>query len=295
MNGAENIGFWAAVSIAFMQGLVGSLHCVGMCGPFVHLLNGGARKRGTASGTESARGQTSNSDNLHSGPASPASQPGASSATSEFQVLSDGPISPTPAMAGHGGIAAASHFSGIVRRIPVNLMYNIARSFSYMTVGFALGIAGKTLNLYVVNSIAAVLAAALIIYFGLSFLFPALPGFHGIRMPGWFNRSIGQLLRGRNNPLESAALMGLVTGLLPCGLLYPAYGMALGTGEPLAGAFLMFVFSLGMYPALLVVGLASSTFWEFLRKRWPARILGIIMIAYGMFIVYQRWSHAGQF
>jgi len=170
------------------------------------------------------------------------------------------------------------------------------RSLSYMSVGFFLGIAGKTLNLYVVNSVAAILGALLLLYFGLSFLFPAsIPGFHGIRMPGWFNRSIGQLLRGRTNPVENAALMGMVSGLLPCGLLYPAYGLALGTGEPLAGAFIMFVFSLGTYPALMVVGLASSKLWDFLRARWPGRILGIAMILYAGFIVFKRWSHAGQF
>ena len=242
MNGIESAGFWAAVSVAFMQGFVGSLHCVGMCGPFVHLLNG----RRDLPGSEDSESQD------RTGRKNP--------------------------------------------RIAINLVYNLMRSLSYMSVGFFLGLAGKTINLYVVNSIAAILGALLLLYFGLSFLFPSsIPGFHGIRMPGWFNRSIGQLLRGRTNPVENAALMGMVSGLLPCGLLYPAYGLALGTGEPLAGAFTMFVFSLGTYPALMVIGLASSKLWDFLRARWPGRILGIAMILYAIFIVYKRWSHAGAF
>ncbi len=290
MTGIESSGFWAAVSVAFMQGFVGSLHCVGMCGPFVHLLNG----------------RSTSSVNSRANSSSRAVPPGTSATKAESPSLeptslsenSSAVESPSPSGSDSENPKgrAASEVSKSKPRISINLIYNLMRSLSYMSVGFFLGIAGKTLNLYVVNSVAAILGALLLLYFGLSFLFPAsIPGFHGIRMPGWFNRSIGQLLRGRTNPVENAALMGMVSGLLPCGLLYPAYGLALGTGEPLAGAFIMFVFSLGTYPALMVVGLASSKLWDFLRARWPGRILGIAMILYAAFIVFKRWSHAGQF
>ncbi|MCB1170713.1 MAG: sulfite exporter TauE/SafE family protein [Leptospiraceae bacterium] len=277
----EDASLWAAISLAFMQGMGGSLHCVGMCGPFVHLLNGRA-------------------------PAAPAPTPSAT-ASEPLSGNPEGDASrsptrtiPSPAPASREEIGKASAADPASRRgqkrWTINLIYNFTRSLSYMSVGFFLGMAGKTINLYVVNSIAAVLGAVLLLYFGLTYLFPSqIPGFHGIRMPGWFNRSIGQLVKGRTNPVENAALMGMVSGLLPCGLLYPAYALAMGTGEPLAGAFTMFVFSLGTYPALLLVGLASSRLWDFLRTKWPGRILGLAMILYAILIVFKRWSHAGQF
>lgn len=348
MTGIESSGFWAAVSVAFMQGFVGSLHCVGMCGPFVHLLNG--RSATAAKPREQDKEPTPSESNRSSelvgagnvagerslssaatgnGASTSHNQASASYANPSFEARAitgitstgeatastgEAPTSPQGATAGtdpatNPAIApsdlsekakgGSNHSYGQGQnkpRLTINLVYNLMRSLSYMSVGFFLGIAGKTLNLYVVNSVAAVLGAILLLYFGLSFLFPySIPGFHGIRMPGWFNRSIGQLIRGRTNPVENAALMGMVSGLLPCGLLYPAYGLALGTGEPLAGAFIMFVFSLGTYPALMVVGLASSKLWDFLRARWPGRILGIAMILYAVFIVFKRWSHAGQF
>lgn len=34
---------WALLLIAVLDGLVGSAHCIGMCGPFVHILNSQAR------------------------------------------------------------------------------------------------------------------------------------------------------------------------------------------------------------------------------------------------------------
>lgn len=312
MNGVESAGFLAAVSVAFMQGFVGSLHCIGMCGPFVHLLNGRSAKPASSEDKDEA---------LQTADSSRAPEEGSrTDGTSSQEEASPSHGSPGSGDSGTGSarfsISRASANSGSVavqekpRRIDpityrpknpgnrwnINLVYNLMRSLSYMSVGFLLGMAGKTINLYVVNSIAAVLGAVLLLYFGLSFLFPtSIPGFHGIRMPGWFNRSIGQLLRGRTNPVENAALMGMVSGLLPCGLLYPAYGLALSTGEPLAGAFIMFVFSLGTYPALMFLGLASSKLWDFLRAKWPGRILGLAMILYAVFIVFKRWSHAGQF
>ncbi|MCB1137966.1 MAG: sulfite exporter TauE/SafE family protein [Leptospiraceae bacterium] len=288
MNGMEDASLWAAISLAFMQGMGGSLHCVGMCGPFVHLLNG--RAPGPVPPSESAEASETSSGNPKGESAvsqrqSDSLAPQASAHRSPSEQIRSG--APTyPATAGRAG----------QKRWSINLIYNFTRSLSYMSVGFFLGMAGKTINLYVVNSIAAVLGAVLLLYFGLTYLFPSqIPGFHGIRMPGWFNRSIGQLVRGRTNPVENAALMGMVSGLLPCGLLYPAYALAMGTGEPLAGAFTMFVFSLGTYPALLLVGLASSRLWDFLRTKWPGRILGLAMILYAILIVFKRWSNAGQF
>ena len=292
MNGMESAGFWSAVSIAFMQGFVGSLHCIGMCGPFVHLLNG---RRAPA--PESTADATTPGESRFEASLSDADANVSGSDTDQKRELN--PDRPESKKIQGSGIAISSQAASSKKpgssRWTINTMYNLMRSLSYMSVGFFLGLAGKTINLYVVNSIAAILGAALLLYFGLSFIFPSIPGFHGIRMPAWFNRSIGQLLRGRTNPVENAALMGMVSGLLPCGLLYPAYGLALGTGEPLTGAFIMFVFSLGTYPALFLVGLASSKLWDFLRARWPGKILGIIMIAYAIFIVVKRWSHAGSF
>ena len=292
MNGMESAGFWSAVSIAVMQGFVGSLHCIGMCGPFVHLLNG---RRAPA--PESTADATTPGESRFEASLSDADANVSGSDTDQKRELN--PDRPESKKIQGSGIAISSQAASSKKpgssRWTINTMYNLMRSLSYMSVGFFLGLAGKTINLYVVNSIAAILGAALLLYFGLRFIFPSIPGFHGIRMPAWFNRSIGQLLRGRTNPVENAALMGMVSGLLPCGLLYPAYGLALGTGEPLAGAFIMFVFSLGTYPALFLVGLASSKLWDFLRARWPGKILGIIMIAYAIFIVVKRWSHAGSF
>ncbi|MFO1082813.1 MAG: sulfite exporter TauE/SafE family protein [Reyranellaceae bacterium] len=48
--------------------------------------------------------------------------------------------------------------------------------------------------------------------------------------------------------------LGLVLGLLPCGLLYGALAAAAGTGSALLGGLAMLGFALGTVPALIAVG-----------------------------------------
>lgn len=85
----------------------------------------------------------------------------------------------------------------------------------------------------------------------------------GLRLPGTGSRlfrAIGQLAP------RSPWVLGLATGLLPCGLVYAALSMALSTAEPLWGAATMAAFWVGTVPALAVATLAL--------KRLSARLPG---------------------
>lgn len=92
---------------------------------------------------------------------------------------------------------------------------------------------------------------------------PALPGL--ARVP----RLLARL--GAGFSLEArAAFRGAATPFLPCGLLYGAFVVALGTGAPLAGAAVMVAFSLGALPALLLVQLGTP-------RLLPARAAGPVV------------------
>jgi len=232
MTETLDLTVWAALGAAFLQGFAGQLHCVGMCGPFVHALNSEREK---------------------------------------------------PILA--------------------NSAYNLGRSLSYMSVGFLLGIFGATLNRGFFHYAAAILGGLLIVYFGLAYLFPGrLPHLAHLRLPKPVQKALGGLVRGHEGGgvVERSALMGLASGLLPCGLLLPAYGLALGLGDPLAGAFAMFAFSLGTYPALFGFGLSSSAVWQRVQRGWLRYAMGLLMIGFGAFMIYQRvWNphdhhHHGQ-
>ncbi len=211
----------AALGAALLQGFLGSLHCVGMCGPFVHALN---------------------------------SQPGSSFA--------------------------------------INLSYNLGRTLSYMSVGLLLGLTGAGANAFLFSKAAALFGGLLLLYFGLAYIWPArFPGPARWHVPARLTRALGSLLNTREHRVENALLFGMASGLLPCGLLYPAYGVALSAGDPGAAALVMFVFSLGMYPALFVAGYSSRTAWARLNSGALRYAMGALMIGLGVFTIYWRLAH----
>jgi sulfite exporter TauE/SafE len=60
-------------------------------------------------------------------------------------------------------------------------------------------------------------------------------------------------LAGHEAPMGAYPL-GLVLGLLPCGLSYSAFAAAAATGSPARGLLLAIVFGAGTLPALLLAG-----------------------------------------
>ena len=81
--------------------------------------------------------------------------------------------------------------------------------------------------------------------------------------------------------------LGVLNGLLPCGLVYFFAISAVATSSMLGGALVMFIFGLSTIPALLGFGyiigfLKSSNFREIMIK-----IASLVVIAYGIYISYE--------
>ncbi len=53
-------------------------------------------------------------------------------------------------------------------------------------------------------------------------------------------------------------LVGMMMGLLPCGLSFAAFTRALPSGSPFTGAALVFAFALGTVPGLLLLGTGAA-------------------------------------
>jgi sulfite exporter TauE/SafE len=82
--------------------------------------------------------------------------------------------------------------------------------------------------------------------------------------------------------LRAALGLGALWGFMPCGLVYAALGVALGTGSADTGALAMTAFFFGTLPSLLAVS-AFATFVSGIVKRpWVRRAAGITIIAFGV-------------
>jgi sulfite exporter TauE/SafE len=177
-------------------------------------------------------------------------------------------------------------------RYLAHLLYHLGRVCTYTLVGAAVGGAGAAMATAAgvagnrvdwvpkVQVTVALLAAALLLGLGLlrlgvvrepAWMAVASPA----RIPGFRRLQRSAMARGG---LGSLFLLGLMLGLLPCGLSYAAFVRALPAGGPLPGALLLAGFGAGTIPGLLVVGTAASAF-----ARRHARLFdllsGLLLIA----------------
>jgi len=202
---------------AFILGLIGSLHCVGMCGPLVLALP----KVGT------------------------------------------------------------SHTQFLLGRT----VYNLGRIVTYSLLGVVFGVAGKTLFLagiqrWVSIGLGMVLLAGLVVTKRMALRHPA------VKLVGQLKCRMSQVLQRRSFP--SLALLGVLNGLLPCGLVYVAAAGAISTGALLTSIGYMAAFGAGTLPIMLAIGffgnLAAFSFRLSLQKAIPVTVflLATLLILRGM-------------
>jgi sulfite exporter TauE/SafE len=189
-----------------------------------------------------------------------------------------------------GGIVAAlavSHPNENTNlRFICNLSYHIGRIITYTLLGLAAGAASQvalfsSLRPYLVWMFAA--ANIMVIVIGLATAF----GQHRFSLAvldgtGW--KFMGGVLRKASQKSSPVVFLGvgLVMGLIPCGLVYGILITTATSGSWFQGAGMMLAFGLGTLPALLVYGqvasaLSAGTGAVFLRiMGFAVAMLGII-------------------
>lgn len=161
-----------------------------------------------------------------------------------------------------GAIGLAAPRGVPLRRALVpQLAYHAGRVTTYALVGGLMGLAGSFVNvagrLAGLQDVIGAVAGALMIALGLgaaasSRWVKEAEGRLAGRVMGAARRVAGGEAPARAYPL------GLLLGLLPCGLSYTAFAGAAATGRPVDGLLLTLAFGLGTVPALLVAGAAVA-------------------------------------
>ncbi len=170
-------------SIAFMTGLAGSFHCVGMCGPIALALP----------------------------------------------------------------VGKLSFFRATLSRI----LYNLGRILTYSTLGSAFGYFGSSFFV-------AGFQQQLSIFMGLLIFLFIFPN----RIVAWspFQKITHSLTNSFRKvfPIQSPLgflILGILNGLLPCGLVYVALAGAAASSTPVQGAIFMALFGLGTAPMMFSVSI----------------------------------------
>jgi sulfite exporter TauE/SafE len=185
--------------------------------------------------------------------------------------------------------------SGGRQSLSLALIHALGRLTTYTALGALAGLVGGAIDLAghlaAVQHVAAVVAGAAIVVWGL----------RGIAIArGWlsagttggalFQRGLMQI-RGRR-AARRAWLIGVLTGLLPCGWLWAFVVSAAGTASPAAGAAAMAVFWLGTVPAMTGALALGGALVAGVRRRMPV-ISACVLIALGAMTLAVRWRDAG--
>lgn len=173
-----------------------------------------------------------------------------------------------------------------------HLSYNVGRILTYTLLGAVAGLTGQSIGLVGklagIENLAAIVAGGFMIAAGLVML-DILPHLQWGRLDplSFLSRLFKPVGRRISSPDPASKFaLGLMLGLLPCGLIYAALFKAVATGGALAGAFTMAAFGLGTTSALLVLGIFSSAL-SFQFGRWGSRLAAVGVALLGAFLVWR--------
>ena len=214
----------AALTTAFLAGLLGSAHCLGMCGGL------------------------------------------------------------------SGLFALHSSVRGLQRQLPMALVYNTGRLASYAVLGFAVAAVGSRFAALTpaVGKPVRLIAGAVIILIGLqiAFNFRALGFLERMGSIAWLRISpfAGRLLPV--NSLPRALGLGLLWGLIPCGLVYSVLLVAATSANATDGALIMLAFGAGTTPAMLLTGLGAARLAQLMQDRRTRLGAGLLIVMLGILTLF---------
>lgn len=193
-------------------------------------------------------------------------------------------------MCGPIALAIPLKTSSWLARISGGVIYNFGRALTYAIMGAVFGLLGRGLVMSGFQQWVSVIMGAIMI---LSVVTPSLYKNRFNADKGLFSfvgkvkLSLGKLFTQRS--YGSLFLIGLLNGLLPCGLVYMAIAAAIATGSASGGGLFMFIFGLGTLPMMLAISLIGNLITLELRKK-ITRLIPYAIVFIGVLFVLRGLS-----
>jgi sulfite exporter TauE/SafE len=158
-----------------------------------------------------------------------------------------------------------------------------AKLVAYTLLGFLLGWAGSLLQL------TPLMRAVLQIAIGLFMLGTALRLFNihpifryfAIEPPAAVTRYIRRLAKDDASPVATPLFLGALTVLIPCGVTQAMMALAIAAGNPLAGAAIMFSFTLGTIPVFFTLAYLATRLGKQLEGYF-LKAVAVVVLALGL-------------
>lgn len=173
------------------------------------------------------------------------------------------------------------------------MLYNVGRAASYAALGAFIGLLGNAVSwmgyLQYLSVLAGVAMLAYVFWPKKLWLWLHPPKIW-MNAVGSLKRNMAALLKSRN--LSGRFFLGMLNGLLPCGLVYLALVSSAATGKAAGGATYMFVFGLGTLPMMMAVGFFKNWLTPALRSRFHKltpvviALAGLVLVVRGILVQY---------
>lgn len=191
-------------------------------------------------------------------------------------------------MCGPIALAVPSPGQGWGARLGGTLLLNGGRLITYVLIGVAFGAFGHGFRVAGLQQFISIAA-------GIALLLAALvPGMLGsLNVTGRAARLIAGLRNAltrnlRRSSPQAIFLIGVLNGLLPCGLVYAAAIGAAAQGDVVNGALFMALFGVGTWPVMIALRMSGAMVGDHARRHlrqaipYFTAVLAVLFILRGM-------------
>ncbi|MBL7765998.1 MAG: sulfite exporter TauE/SafE family protein [Chitinophagaceae bacterium] len=177
--------------------------------------------------------------------------------------------------------------SDSVGRMFTALIYNLGRVLTYAVFGSLIGLTHQWLVPMAFQSQVSVVMGIVLVLLSLYYLFLQrrliISGGQN-SVYRWISRTIGRLYSKPSN--ASVFLVGILNGLLPCGLVYMALATAFASASIYKSVTFMAFFGLGTLPAMWSVVFFSQYFTPRLRMVFR-KIIPLLYVIAGAMLIFR--------
>lgn len=162
--------------------------------------------------------------------------------------------------------------------------YHSGRIAIYTVMGIFTGMIGNSIRFFGWLQWLSIISGILIILFAWGKYFAKNP--IGAKIQAWFFPIIQKI---RRNAIQSKSplklfVLGMVNGLLPCGVVYLALGNAVLAESYLGSALAMTTFGIGTLPILLAIGFFGGKLGARFKNQWK-NVVPVVLTVVGIFII----------
>ena len=188
-------------------------------------------------------------------------------------------------MCGPIAVSLPLYGNSLGRKVLCGGLYNIGRILTYGIMGLFFGLIGQGFHLIGFQQVISVIMGTIMI---ISALFPSV-----FRVPEKQSGVVFQLLNKLKITIrklfsvsswQSLFFIGLLNGLLPCGLVYMAMAGAIVSGNVLSGIGYMIFFGLGTIPVLLLISVSGNVISSAVRNK-VNKLIPVLVVVVGLFFI----------